>query len=112
MFDSQNNSYTLSFRSTEPRSSLEGGDVERDGLSASGLTLGADGEIAWTALLLAINGHGTLLPRFNNEWKVTARALLNVTGFSLGGHLATVFTELHSGDVAHTYVFNAVGRDG
>ncbi|MEW6248967.1 MAG: hypothetical protein AB1555_20030, partial [Nitrospirota bacterium] len=36
--------------------------------------------------------------------------MLNVTGFSLGGHLATVFTELHEADVTHTYIFNGAGR--
>ncbi|HTQ77309.1 MAG TPA: hypothetical protein VMI15_04740 [Burkholderiales bacterium] len=35
---------------------------------------------------------------------------LNVTGYSLGGHLATVFTELHPGDVLQTYTFNGAGR--
>jgi hypothetical protein len=37
LFDRETDSYTLSFRSTEPRLALEGGDVERDGLFASGL---------------------------------------------------------------------------
>ena len=42
--------------------------------------------------------------------KLPAGATLNVTGFSLGGHLATVFTELHTNQVAQTTVFNASGR--
>jgi Ca2+-binding RTX toxin-like protein len=35
---------------------------------------------------------------------------LNVTGYSLGGHLATVFTELYADRVAQTYTFNGAGR--
>ena len=37
---------------------------------------------------------------------------VNVTGYSLGGHLATVFTELHVTDVVHAYTFNSPGRGG
>ena len=42
MRDTTTGEYTLSFRSTEPRPATEGGDVERDGLFASGLTPDAD----------------------------------------------------------------------
>ncbi len=35
---------------------------------------------------------------------------VSVTGYSLGGHLATIFTELHPSEVIHTYLFNAAGR--
>jgi hypothetical protein len=35
---------------------------------------------------------------------------LNVTGYSLGAHLATVFTELHAPEIQHTYTFNSTGR--
>ena len=45
MRDTTTGQYTLSFRSTEPRPFTEGGDAERDGLFASGLTPAADGEI-------------------------------------------------------------------
>jgi len=43
-------------------------------------------------------------------------AVLNVTGYSLGAHLATVFTELHGFEAntafsfEHTYTFNGPGR--
>jgi len=37
-------------------------------------------------------------------------AILNVSGYSLGGHLATVFTELHATDINRTFTFNAAGR--
>ncbi|HEX4986744.1 MAG TPA: cadherin-like domain-containing protein [Burkholderiales bacterium] len=104
--DLESNSYTLSFRSTEFRSEDEGGDRPRD-------VLGADEEMALHgfsfAQLLAMENYyeylrtGGLLP---------ADAVLNVTGYSLGGHLATVFTELHSAEVNHTYTFNSPGRGG
>ena len=45
MRDTTTGQYTLSFRSTETRPFTEGGDAERDGLFASGLTPAADGEI-------------------------------------------------------------------
>ena len=35
---------------------------------------------------------------------------INVTGYSLGGHLATVFTEIHNNEINQTYLFNAAGR--
>ncbi len=37
-------------------------------------------------------------------------ATLNVTGYSLGGHLATVFTELHAAEIQRTYTFNGAGH--
>ena len=39
-----------------------------------------------------------------------AGVTLNVTGYSLGGHLATVFTELHADEINATYTFNGAGR--
>lgn len=111
LLDRESNSYTLSFRSTEPRPAVEGGDVERDGLFASGLTQAADGEIVWHGFAF---GQLIAMERYYLELTTTGKlpdgARLNVTGFSLGGHLATVFTELHASEVAHTYVFNAAGR--
>ncbi len=45
---------------------------------------------------------------------LTTGATLNVTGYSLGNHLATIFTELHANDpdiiFGHTYTFNGAGR--
>ena len=52
-----------------------------------------------------INASGTKLP---------SGATLTITGYSLGGHLATVFTERHALDtditVAGAYTFNGAGR--
>jgi hypothetical protein len=103
MKDTATNTYTLSFRSTEYRSDVQGGDRTRD-------TFGADAEIAADGFafgqLMAMERYyqsikGTLLP---------VGATLNVSGYSLGGHLATVFTELHQAEVNQTYVFNGAGR--
>lgn len=111
MRDTTTGEYTLSFRSTEPRPATEGGDAERDGLFADGLTPAADGEIGLSGFAF---GQLIAMERYYLELTTSgtlpAGATLNVTGYSLGGHLATVFTELHASDVAGTYVFNASGR--
>lgn len=116
--------YTLSFRSTEPRPGIEGGDAERDGLFADGLTPAADGEIALSGFafgqLMAMEQYfsdlrqgkltnGSIDPALQAFFANPANQI-NVTGFSLGGHLATIFTELHASQVAQTTVFNAAGR--
>jgi hypothetical protein len=109
------NNFTLSFRSTEYRNQSQGGDYERDGANGLFLT-GADGEIVTDGFAfgqLAAMEHyyqttvKTLLP---------SGAVLNITGYSLGAHLATVFTEMHgletnaSFSFGHTYTFNGPGR--
>ncbi len=96
--------YTLSFRSTESAPVAEGGDRERD-LFGADVEIGAFGFafgqlVAMEAYYQSLKASGTL----------PVGAVLNVTGYSLGGHLATVFTELHEGDVTHTYIFNGPGR--
>ena len=123
MRHTQTGEYTLSFRSTEPKPTTEGGDVERDGLFASILTAAADGEIIAQgfafAQLMAMERYFANLRQgqlTNGTTNLALKSLfdlggrINVTGFSLGGHLATVFTELHQDQVAKTYVFNAAGR--
>ncbi|TKB95328.1 MAG: lipase family protein [Nitrospira sp.] len=98
------NNFTLSFRSTEYQNQSKGGDFERDGI------FGADGDV-----LLQGFAFGQLAS-MENYYQTTVKnllppgAVLNVTGYSLGGNLATVFTEIHSTEVNHTYTFNAVGR--
>ncbi|MEW6246284.1 MAG: hypothetical protein AB1555_06175, partial [Nitrospirota bacterium] len=83
----------------------EGGDWERDGLP------GAAGEIAGTGFALA---QLVSMERYYRDLKTSGllpqNAVLNVTGYSLGGHLATVFTELHEADVSHTYIFSEAGH--
>jgi Ca2+-binding RTX toxin-like protein len=119
--------YTLSLRSTEFQRQANGGDWERDGIS------GAVGDIALRygfalgqiASMETLYEHLRRGERFAGRdssgfpvWVSDSRLStfvnpaqkLNVTGYSLGGHLATVFTELHPGDVLQTYTFNAPGR--
>ena len=115
LFDTQTNSYTLSFRSTEYRNQVDGGDYERDG--ANGLLFtGADGEILTKGF--AFGQLAAMERYFQTTVKplLPTGAVLNVTGYSLGAHLATVFTELHGLEAnstfsfGHTYTFNGPGR--
>ena len=104
--DPTGKTYTLSLRSTEFPNQIQGGDWERDGRS------GADGEIFDHGFAFA---QLVSLERYYRELKADPAklppgAILNVTGYSLGGHLATVFTELHETEVAQTVTFNGAGR--
>ncbi|MEO7859607.1 MAG: calcium-binding protein, partial [Nitrospirales bacterium] len=108
MRDTMTGEYTLSFRSLEYQNQVDGGDWERDGLP------GAAGEIAGTGFALA---QLVSMERYYRELKADPNnlptgAILNVTGYSLGGHLATVFTQLHANDIAATYTFDGAGRGG
>ncbi|MEZ5446102.1 MAG: calcium-binding protein [Gammaproteobacteria bacterium] len=112
--------YTLSFRSTESKRWEDGGDNERDGGD------GADGEIsfdgfAWAQLhnmeqyfqhLLrgelytsgyASSSTGDLVGTALQSGQIT------VTGYSLGSHLAQLFTLMHYDTVEHAYTFNGAG---
>ena len=110
LFDTQTNSYTLSFRSTEYKNQSQGGDYERDGANGLSLT-GADGEIVTKGFafgqLAAMEAYYTKLKA---DGTLPAGAALNVTGYSLGAYLATVFTELHAAEIHHAYTFNGPGR--
>ncbi len=109
------NKFTLSFRSTEYRNQSQGGDYERDGANLPLLT-GADGEILTKGFAFG------QLAAMEQYYHTTVKnllpqgAVLNVTGYSLGAHLATVFTELHGLEInpsfsfGHTYTFNGPGR--
>lgn len=99
------NNFTLSFRSTEYQPQTSGGDRARDGF-------GADAEISLgggfaVGQLLAMEDYYQSL---KDSGLLPAEATLDVTGYSLGGHLATVFTELHTTEINHTYTFNGAGR--
>ena len=96
-------SYTLAIRSTEYKQFAKGGDRERDGL------LAADGEIAVKGFAL---GQLAALEDFYERQviPVVGASRIYVTGYSLGGHLATVFTETHADKVLGTHVFNSPGR--
>ena len=109
------NNFTLSFRSSEYKDQVDGGDYERDGANGLFLT-GADGEIVTKGFAFG------QLAAMEDYYQSTVKnllppgAVLNVTGYSLGAHLATVFTELHGLETntpfsfGHTYTFNGPGR--
>lgn len=103
--DQTTGEYTLSFRSVEYQDQAEGGDWERDGRD------GAAGEVATQGFAF---GQLVSMERYYRELKASGKlpenAVLNVTGYSLGAHLATVFTELHVAEIQHTYTFNGAGR--
>lgn len=105
--NNEKNEYTLAIRSTEYRDWKDGGDGERD-------KGGAD--------IAEITGYGfafaqiDALEQYYKWLKVNGKlpdgVKLNVTGYSLGGHIATVFTEMHQADMAggETVTFNGAGR--
>src|SRR6266850_2751384 len=82
------NNFTLSFRSTEYPNQSQGGDYERDGANGLFLT-GADGEILTKGFAFG------QLAAMEQYYQTTVKSLLptgavlNVTGYSLGAHLAT-----------------------
>ena len=97
--------FTLSFRSTEYQNEDKGGDWNRDG------SLGADGQIFGDGFAVGqLAAMEAYYAQLKQDGTLPVDATLNVTGYSLGGHLATVFTELHSAEVNHAYLFNAPGR--
>ncbi len=102
--DPTGKTFTLSFRSLEYQSQADGGDWERDGQG------GAAGEIAGAGFAL---GQLVSMERYYEDLKSSGKlpsdSKLNVTGYSLGGHLATVFTVLHSNEINHAYIFNGAG---
>jgi len=102
MRDNATGAYTLSMRSTEYFNASQGGDWSRDGLS------GADGEISGQGFAF---GQLLSMEQYWNEVVkgIVGASKINVTGYSLSGNLASVFTELHPEAVASTTTFNAAG---
>lgn len=98
--------YTLSFKSLEYPNQNRGGDWERDGLP------GAAGEIGF--LGFAVGQLASMEEYYRRlrapDGRLAGVEQINVTGYSLGGHLATVFTLMHSEDVKQTVTFNAAGH--
>jgi Ca2+-binding RTX toxin-like protein len=117
MRDTTTGEYTLSFRSTESAPAAQGGDRERDLFGADaelGLSGFAFGQLAameeyFTRLKQGIRSDGTVDAGLQAFFSNPAHQI-NVTGYSLGSHLATVFTELHQAEVTQTYLFNGPGR--
>lgn len=129
----QSGTYTLSFRSTESKFGEhdagpdEGGDWARDGRP------GADGEISEKGFAFgqladaqryfAHLRAGRSLNAHSGQWENTARlaalrdhlaadGTIEVTGYSLGGHLAQAFALMHPDRVSATWIFNAAGLGG
>ncbi|RDE48787.1 MAG: calcium-binding protein, partial [Candidatus Accumulibacter meliphilus] len=116
--------YTISFRSTEYQTESKGGDWSRDGADA------ADGDINHYGFALAqlasmeeFYAQLKAGKTFNNstgQFETSAAALnfmntphtVNVTGYSLGGHLSSAFTLMHEADIADTFNYNAAGLGG
>ncbi len=91
--DKATGAFTLAIRSTEFRDWSKGGDGERDKAGADIESIATKGFAL--AQLAALEQYYEWL---KNNGKLPASAQLNVTGYSLGGHLATVFTEIHRSD--------------
>ena len=92
--------YTLSFRSTESKDAIKGGDVERDSFNGANGQLALDG-FAWGQLRDMENYYqqlksGVLATGSAADGAAIAASLaadpINVTGYSLGAHLAQAFT--------------------
>lgn len=103
------NEYTLSFRSTESRPWERGGDKERDMAATDALSVAGVG-----FALAQLDAMEKYYQWLKENGLLPAGSILNVTGYSLGGHLATVFTEIHRNDTdiqfGETVTFNGAGR--
>ena len=96
--------YTLSIRSSEYLSTSDGGDFDRD-------IRGADGGIAQVGFALAqLDSLERYVEWLQRQNFLEPNQKIYVTGYSLGAHLATLFTELHPEKVIHAYTFNGAGR--
>ncbi|HWA12403.1 MAG TPA: putative Ig domain-containing protein [Burkholderiales bacterium] len=96
---------TLAIRSSEYASVAEGGDRTRD-------IFGADaGAILATGMALAqLDALDRYVTWLRAQGLLGAGETFNLTGFSLGGHLATLYAELHPENILHAYTFNGAGR--
>jgi Ca2+-binding RTX toxin-like protein len=94
----------LSFRSTEFAKPELGGDRGRDGY-------GADMQLGLYGLAFAqIDAMERYYAWLKSQPGLLGNGKLHVTGYSLGGHLAVAFAELHPEDVESVYIFNSPGR--
>ncbi|MBL0207396.1 MAG: hypothetical protein IPP84_05305 [Propionivibrio sp.] len=89
----------LSFRSTEFID-----DSARDNQATNKMEL-AEGGWAMGQIADMEDWYASL----KTSGKIPAGSSLSVTGYSLGGHLATAFNLLHPGEAASTYTFNGAG---
>ena len=98
MFNDKTKEYVLSFRSTEFAD-----DAVRDNLATNTMEIKEHG---WAF------GQIADMETWWNSDKIPAEARaakITVTGYSLGGHLATAFNLLHGDDIAATYTINGAG---
>ncbi len=119
-YDSVNEEYTLSIRSTEYAEQIrDAGDLFDD------LVIGAHGwafgqlfslDRFWNYLLsgdLNTPPEGTTIPNPDAlgvfQQKMSWGETINVTGYSLGGNLATAFHALEPSAVSQAFLFNAAG---
>ncbi len=101
--DKNTNTYTLAFRSTEFKDIEKGGDKLRDQNGAN-ISIFARG-FALAQIAAAEEWYAYL----KSNSKIPAGSTLNVSGYSLGGHLAQVFTAMHKDEINQAYVFNGAG---
>jgi len=104
MRDRQSGQWQIALRGTEFLKIAQGGDWERDGI------FGADGQLASHGLALAQLDQ---MRRVFTGWSqrfALAGEQIDVTGYSLGGHLATGFTELFPESVRQAVNFNGPTR--
>ena len=107
LWDRIDQRYVLSFRSTEFADDDKGGDWSRDGVQ------GAGGEISNHGFAVAQIGDMEAYYRLlQASGKLPVGANYMVTGYSLGGHLATVFAEAHALETGFggAVTFNAPGH--
>jgi len=104
MRDRETNQWHIAFRGTEFLKLAQGGDWERDGID------GADGEMMKHGLALT---QLVQMRRVFSDWSQRfglAGERLEVSGYSLGGHLAVGFSELYPQSVLEAVGFNSPTR--
>ncbi|MDO9099946.1 MAG: hypothetical protein Q7V53_04280, partial [Caldisericota bacterium] len=109
IYDKTQGTYTLAMRSTEFRDASQGGDAARDKTATDINEIGMNG-----FAISQLDAMEKYYAWLKSTGKIPEGATVNVTGYSLGGHLATVFTEIHRQDtdvrLGETVTFNGAGR--
>lgn len=99
--------FTVAFRSTEFMDQRYGGDYSRD-------KSGADDSLAFRGLAWAqiAAAERWFLDQIAPGGVLFGAGRIDFSGYSLGGHIAMVMTELHPELVQHTTMINSPGRGG
>ena len=114
LLKSKSGGYAISFRSTESKEEAKGGDVDRDSAKGANGEISMDG-FAWAQIRDMEKFFANLTAIESEHYDadfaahMAGNGKLSVTGYSLGGHLAQVFTQLHREDILHTYTINGAG---